>query len=119
MVEVFKKYIACLLFLFLLSSLAGAQEVKIGDDLSRYAFAEDAEAHVLKAPIALYKEASHGADRIELPAGTTVLLGGDSEGMIAHEAKDGQLWYYVMDENKKMIGWATDEEIGKVFSYDA
>ena len=110
----FKKIIVCSLFFLLFSSLAEAQEIeKIGDDLSRYAFAEDAESHVLKAPVDFYKEPRSGADTIALPAGTTVLFGVDSEGQLAHHY-DNTSWYYVMDENKTMIGWATDEELQSI-----
>ena len=108
---------ALFLFLFLFYSLAEAQNAIIGDSLSQYFFADEAESHVLLAPVTLYIEAISGANTIVLPVGTTVLLGTDREGMFAHiEDENGILWYYVMDENKTLLGWTTNEELDKAFS---
>ena len=104
----------CLLFLFLFSSLAEAQAV-IGDDFPGW----ETEPHVLKAPVVLFKEPG-GADTFVLPAGTTVLFDVDSEGRLGHHFdKDDKYWYYVIDGNKKLIGWATNEEIENIFSSSA
>ncbi|MCL1876104.1 MAG: SH3 domain-containing protein [Synergistaceae bacterium] len=87
-------------------------EVHVGDDFSGW----ETESRVLKAPVVLYKEPG-GADTFTLPAGTTVLFGVDSEGRLGyHFDKDDKYWYYVIDENKKLIGWATNEVIQNIFS---
>ncbi|MCL1941862.1 MAG: hypothetical protein FWG09_07950 [Synergistaceae bacterium] len=87
-------------------------EVHIGDDFSEW----ETESNVLKTPVSLYKEPG-GADTFTLPAGATVLFGVDSEGRLGyHFDKDDKYWFYVIDENKKLIGWATNEEVQKIFS---
>ena len=96
------------------AALVEAQEIpKVGDDLSQYAFSEDVESHVLKAPVALYIETRSGAGRNQFPAGMTILFGLDSEGQLARHFDDGN-WFYVMDENKKLIGWATYVEVESI-----
>ena len=98
-----------LLFILLSASFAQAAKEKIGDDISKYI--SETESYVLKVPVALYKEPSPGADKIVLTEGATVLLGLDPEGRYCHYIDaDDNPWFYILDGNNKLIGWASREE---------
>jgi len=85
----------------------------VGDDLSISFRREEMESYVLKVPVALYKEPRSGADRIVIPAETAVLFGIHPEtgALYNHLDIDDVPWFYVMDENIKILGWATGEEV--------
>ena len=86
-------------------------QTRVGDDTN----CSDAETHVLKSSTILYKEPRQGADKFELPAGTTVLMGIDPEGRrLHHMDMDDAYWFSVMDENKKLIGWVYDQEVDNI-----
>jgi hypothetical protein len=85
----------------------------IGDDISRYC--SEKETYALRTAVVLHKEPGYTAGTIELPTGTTVFIGIDPEGRnVHHTDMDDKNWFCVMDENNKLIGWASSEEIDKI-----
>jgi hypothetical protein len=85
----------------------------IGDDLSKYCYTR--ETYSLGTLVILHEEPGYTAGTIELPAGTTVFMGIDPEGRnVHHTDMDDKNWFCVMDENNKLIGWASSEEIDKI-----
>ena len=79
--------------------------IHVGDDLSSYSL--DTESYVLQVPITLRKEPKANADTIVLPVGTVVLVCPNELGI--YYDMDEECWFYLMDENQKLIGWAPSD----------
>ena len=94
---------------------------QIGQDFSEYGWFSEGYswAREVKTPISLYLEPKAGARTLEVPAGTVVLFDTDHEGRIRHHYDmNDEVWYYVADESKKLIGFATYEQSKAHFDDD-
>ena len=88
---------------------------QVGDDLSingSFSKGEGATIIKIKTPLSLYQEPRADAHTVEIPAGTIVILGVNSEGQhLHHMDMDDEYWFYVVDESIKLIGFVTDEQM--------
>ena len=92
---------------------------QVGQDFSEYGLFSEAWRREVKTLLSLYLEPKAGARTIEVPAGTVVLFDSDHEGRLSHHYDmDDVEWFYVADENKKLIGFVTREQEDAHFDND-